>query len=259
MKHIPILRAAVVVIAAGSLLGACRTHYVPSNISRTRLLVDHRYDGSPDANDAVAYLQPLRARVDSMMNPVVGRTARYLERGRPEGLLSNLLPDILMWASDRYGEHPDFAVYNYGGIRAALPAGDVTIGDLLEVAPFENKICFGTLSGTAVLELFRQFPLRGVHGVSHGVQLVYDKQHQLVSAAINGKLVDAQDSYRFVTIDYLADGNDGLTAFTQKTDFVAPSGPENNSRELIADYFRHQTAQGIVVDAKKEGRITIKP
>ena len=136
---------------------SCRSHYQLSGVQRTRMLVDKRYDQQPD-QQAAAYILPFKQHVDSVMNPVVGRTARYMERGIPEGLLSNLLPDILVWASPRYGEKPDFAVYNYGGIRAALPAGDVTLGDILDVAPFENKICFGTLSGKTCSSFFSSLP-----------------------------------------------------------------------------------------------------
>ena len=244
---------AAVVLAAS----ACTTHYEMSGVERTRILVDSRYDAVPDAQ-AAAFLSPYRQHVDSMMNPVVGRTARYLERGRPEGLLSNLLPDILVWASSQYGERPDFGVYNYGGIRAALPAGDVTLGDVLDVAPFENKICFGTLKGSDVLALFQQFMGMGGQGVSHGVRIVYDKNLQLRSAAINGKPVDPEASYRFVTIDYVAQGNDKMEAFQRKTDYVAPQDASNNSREIINNYFREKAAKGELVDAEIEGRIIIE-
>ena len=232
---------------------SCRSHYQLSSVQRTRMLVDKRYDQQPD-QQAAAYILPFKQHVDSVMNPVVGRTARYMERGIPEGLLSNLLPDILVLASPRYGETPDFAVYNYGGIRAALPAGDVTLGDILDVAPFENKICFGTLSGKDVLELFQQFTTVGAH-VSHGVQLVYDKHSNLREATVNGKPVDPEGSYRFVTIDYVAQGNDGLKAFKKKTDFKPHTTSADNSRDLIIEYFREKMAKGELVDAQIEGRI----
>ena len=106
-------------LAALVLLSGCKSHYQLSNVSRTRILVDKRFDQQPDAV-AAAYLIPYTQHVDSLMNPLVGRTAEYLDRGIPEGLLSNLLPDIFMWASSRYNEKPDFAMYNYGGIRAAV-------------------------------------------------------------------------------------------------------------------------------------------
>ncbi len=85
------------------------------------------------------------------MGPVVGRSAKYMTAKRPEGTLSNLLADILVWAAKDYNEKPDFGVYNMGGVRADLPKGDVTYGDVLDVAPFENKIAFTTLSGATVL------------------------------------------------------------------------------------------------------------
>ena len=234
-------------------MGSCRSHYQLSSVERTRMLVDKRYDQQPDANTA-AYMAPYTQHVDSLMNPLVGRTARFMERGTPEGLLSNLLPDILVWASDRYGEKPDFAVYNNGGIRAALPAGDVTLGDILDVAPFENKICFSTLSGKDVLELFQQFTIIGAH-VSHGVRLVYDKNLKLLEATVNGKPVDPDGSYRIVTIDYVANGNDGLEAFKKKTGFKPHTTPADNSRDLIIEYFRDKMAKGETVDAQIEGRI----
>lgn len=238
------------------LLSGCRSHYQLGNVSRERILVDKRFDQQPDAY-AAAYLMPFTQHVDSMMNPLVGRTAEYLERGAPEGLLSNLLPDIFIWASARYHEKPDFAVYNYGGIRAALPAGDVSMGDVLDVAPFENKICFGTLRGADVLELFQQFMLKGPHGVSHGVQIVFDKDLKLISATINGKPIDPDSSYRFTTIDYVAHGNDGMTAFKKKTDYKEHLRPEDNSREIIIDYFKEKSSRGELIAPKLEGRIRI--
>ena len=97
-----------------------------ANISGTRVLVDSRYDAQPDA-EATAFLKPYSAKVDSLMSPVVGQTARYMASKRPESELSNLLPDILIWASKRFNEKPDFAVYNVGGIRAAFAKGNITV------------------------------------------------------------------------------------------------------------------------------------
>ena len=125
---------------------SCRTHYAMSGISRTRIVVDKRCDAHPDA-EAAAFVKPYQHQVDSQMRPVVGQVARYMRAHRPESELSNLLTDILLKGGKAYGERPDFAVYNMGGIRAALAKGAVKLGDVLDVAPFENKICFLTLSG----------------------------------------------------------------------------------------------------------------
>lgn len=239
------------------MLTACSSHYQLTDVSRTRILVDKTYDAAPDAT-AAAFLAPYKEAVDSVMGPVVGEVARDMAAERPESTLSNLLPDIFMHMAQHYNEKPDFAVYNMGGIRAALSKGKVTYGDVLDVAPFENKICFLTLSGDKVLELFSQIAMRGGEGVSKGVQLVITKDGQLLSARVNGKEIDPQASYRITTIDYLAQGNDGMPAFKSGTDLNSPKDDKNNARYVITDYFREMMKAGKAVDAKVEGRIIVR-
>ncbi len=239
------------------LLSACGSHYRVTNVDRTRILIDKRYDANPDA-EATAFLQPYKHEVDSVMSPVVGRAATYLWAQKPESNLSNLLADILVWGGERFNEKPDFGVYNMGGIRAAFSKGEVTYGDVLDVAPFENKICFLTLTGEKVLELFSQIAATRGEGVSHGVNLVIDNTGKLLSAKLGGKPVDTKKTYRVATLDYLAQGNDGLDAFKEKTDVLSPQAEENNVRFVIMDYFRRQAAQGRAVDAKVEGRIVMQ-
>lgn len=96
-----------------------------------------------------------------------------------------------------------------GGIRASLPQGDITYGDVLNVAPFENHICFLTLSGEKTLQLFQEIAARGGEGVSHSVRMVVSKDGTLKSVTVQGVPVDPQMTYRIATLDYLAQGNDG--------------------------------------------------
>ena len=132
------------------------------------------------------------------------------------------------------------------------------MGDVLDVAPFENKICFLTLSGDKVRELFTQIAARYGEGVSHAVKLEIGKDSTLVSATVNGEPIDVKKSYRIATLDYLAQGNDQMVAFKAKTDVVSPQNEENNVRFLIMDYFRAFAAKGQAVDSKVEGRIVVK-
>lgn len=236
---------------------SCKSHYEMSGISRTRILVDKRYDAQPDAG-ASAFMAQYKHEVDSIMSPVVGQIARYMAAKKPESELSNLLADILMWAGRSYDEKPDFSVYNMGGIRAAFAQGNVTYGDVLDVAPFENKIAFVTLSGEKVLELFRQMAMNGGEAVSHGVQMVMTSDGKLKSVRINGEEVNPQASYRVASIDYLIQGNDRLDAFKAKTDVKSPQDVSNNLRFIIMDYFREQAAKGIVVDSRIEGRCVVE-
>lgn len=238
-------------------VSSCRSHYEVASVQRTRIIVDSRYDAQPDGA-AADFLKPYKHKVDSAMGPVVGRSAKYMTAQRPEGTLSNLLADIMVWAAKDYGEQADLGVYNMGGVRADLPKGDVTYGDVLDIAPFENKIAFTTLSGSDLMALFRQMAAVGGEGVSHSVRLVITADEQLVSATVGGQPVDPARDYRIVTIDYLLGGNDKLDAFKQGRNVNSPQEESNNSRYVIMNYFREMSKQGRLVDAEIEGRITVK-
>ena len=162
---------------------------------------------------------------------------------RPESDLSNLLADILVWGGEAFQEKPDFGVYNMGGIRAAFAKGKVTYGDVLNVAPFENHICFLTLTGEKTLQLFREMASVGGEGVSRGVKLVISKDRKLISATIGGKDIDLTKNYRIVTLDYLAQ-------------VVSPQGKNYSTRQIIVNYFKSKAAKGESVNAQMEGRIS---
>lgn len=107
-----------------------------------------------------------------------------MTRHRPESELSNLLCDILVWGGKQFDEQPVFSVYNMGGIRSNLAKGKVTVGDVNDMAPFENKICFLTLTGDKVLELFQQIAHRGGEGLSSAVRMVITKEGKLMNVTI---------------------------------------------------------------------------
>lgn len=244
------------ILAALLLFAACTTKWQVTGVERTRLLVDSRLDNSIP-QEGTDFLTPYKHKVDSVMSPVVGRVACNMAASKPESKLSNLLSDILVWEGQRRGEKIDFSVYNMGGMRAAFSQGDVTFGDVLAVAPFENKICFLTLTGEKTLELCRQLAAIQGEGVSHGFEMVIGKDNSLKSVKINGREINPDGSYRIATLDYLAQGNGGLTAFKSATDMVSPQDEANNVRFIIIDYFKAAMAGGRAVDSKVEGRIVI--
>jgi len=246
-----------ILVVMALIIVSCKTHYQVASIERSRIVVDARYDTHQDA-EAVAFLAPYQHVVDSIMEPVVGYSAKFMQSHRPESELSNLLADIMVWAAKDYNEQVDFGVYNMGGIRASLPEGKVTYGDILDIAPFENKIAFGTLSGAEVLELFSQMSSHGGDGVSHAVRMVITKDGKLVSATLHGQEIDPKKDYRFATIDYLLGGNDKMLALKKSRNIHSPQEKENNSRFVIMNYFREMMKQGKKVDAEIEGRIQIE-
>jgi 2',3'-cyclic-nucleotide 2'-phosphodiesterase (5'-nucleotidase family) len=81
---------------------------------------------------------------------------------------------------------------------------------------------------------------------------------ELISARLHGQEIDPQAEYRVTTLNYVLEGNDGMTAFLDGTNSIAPQEASNNTRFLIMNYFREMMAKGIVVDSKVEGRIKVK-
>ena len=228
-----------------------------AKVERTRILIDRKWDVQPDA-EAAKFIAPYQHKVDSIMGPVVGSVAHDMTRHRPESELSNLLSDILVWGGGQFNEQPVFSVYNMGGIRSNLAKGKITVGDVNDMAPFENKICFLTLTGDKVIELFQQIAHRGGEGLSHAVRLIITKDGKLKEATINGQPVDPSKSYRIATLDYLAEGNDQLVAFKSGTDVLSPKQKENNVRYIIMDYLREMQKQGKCVESKIEGRCIVE-
>ena len=245
-----------------TIAGCAPKHYQLTSVERTRIIVDSCYDQNPDAA-AAAFLAPYKRVNDSIMGPVLGEVAHNMHAKRPESDLSNLVADILIWAAKDYNEQPVLGIYNMGGIRADLTKGNVTYGDVLDVAPFENKICFLTLTGAQMMELFQQIAYRRGEGVSKGTELVIkmdaDGKHgQLVSARLHGQEIDPAAEYRVATLNYLREGNDGMPALRQGTNVVSPTDASNNTRYLIMNYFKDHKARGEVVDSQVEGRIKVE-
>ena len=161
-------------------------------------------------------------------------------------------------AAKDYNEEPVLGIYNMGGIRADLTKGEVTYGDVLDVAPFENKICFVTLNGEQMITLFQQMAKRGGEGVSRGVELVIEgpeNDTKMKSVRLHGKEIDPKAEYRIATINYLLEGNDGMPILKEGTNKIAPDDASNNTRFLIMNYFLDKKAKGEIVDSKVEGRI----
>lgn len=239
-------------------LASCSSHrYSVEKADFRRYTIDSSYDNLPNA-EAEKFIAPYRQTVDSIMSPIVGYAKCNMEAGRPESLLSNFLTDILVAAGSGFGEKPDLGIYNIGGIRASISKGAIKAGDIIDVAPFENKLCFLTLNGKDLISLFEQIAARGGEGVSSQVRAVISKDGKLRSLSIKGEPVRAEGTYRIATIDYLAEGNDGMPAFTLGTDRKMLQDKGNNLRYIIISHLQRLMKEGKMAESSLEGRITVE-
>lgn len=247
----------IVGVAIGSCLtlAACRPTYKVVAIEAYRMPMDSTWDATPD-KEAIALLVPFKIGMDSAMNVVKGEAAVSMDRYRPESPLSNLIADVLRQAAeDLTGHSADMGLVNIGGIRNVLTKGPITTGNIYEILPFENSLCVLTLKGIHLRTLLENIAARGGEGVS-GVKMTINKQGELLKAQVGGQPITDDRLYRIATIDYLAEGNDGMTALTQAEARICPEGA--TLRSLFMKYVEKQTAQGKKISAQTEGRIYLK-
>ncbi|HBJ77019.1 MAG TPA: hypothetical protein DDY68_04250 [Porphyromonadaceae bacterium] len=250
---LPLVLASVACNSKGS-------NYRITKVEKERIELNSNYDR--EVPEATEFLSPFKKNVDSIMGQVVGTAKKVLEKGRPESPLSNLLADIMVNAGPDFGEKPVMGFYNMGGIRTnSIPGGTVTWGDILSVAPFENKICFLNLTGENLLKLFENMAKRGGEAVSKGIAIKMNPEGKVLSVTFNGKPIDPKASYRIATNPYVAEGNDGLVALKEKTDYVCPktslNGDKNDVRFIIRRYFEQSLKNKKPIDANIEGRIVV--
>lgn len=249
MKKHPLLLS-LLLCAAGLPLAAQR--YETAAVEGRRIEVTRSLDRLvPSRLDSL--LLPYRAGVDSLRSPVLGESAMAMAGGRPESLLSNWMSDVLRHHSRAYGREADLGLCNVGGLRSTMPQGVVTVGDVFEIAPFENRFCLLSLRGSDLTDLFRQMAHSGGEGIS-GARLDISADGQLLSATVGGKAVKPNKLYTIATIDYLAEGNDGLVALKQA---VRRERKPELVRDVLMDFIREEHAAGRVLSAQLEGRITV--
>ena len=100
--------------------------------------------------------------------------------------------------------------------------------------------------------------IASLHGEGlSGAHLEITKDGKLLKATVQEKEIEDDKDYTVATIDYLADGNDGLTPFINADKRECPDGL--TLRGLFLDYVRQQTAAGKKITSKLDGRITVVP
>lgn len=202
--------------ANGVNLGEVDINLATGKINARLIPVDARLDARVDSA-FVGIIDTYSHSVDSVRNLVIGRSPYEFERKSPEML--NLLSDFVLEAgSDIAGKPADLSIMNKGGIRNSLAAGEITKGEIIDIAPFNNSIVVLDITGKDLLENLGIMAAQEGNGVSRNVRVLYDPAtKQINSATINGTPIDPDRHYRLATIDYLAAGNDYMEPLKRAT------------------------------------------
>ena len=216
------------------------------------------YDLTGYGKEMAKLIKPYADSVVATMNEVIGHAPMLMEKGRPQGTLSNFAADALRAMGEQiYGHAMDLGLTNNGGLRNVLPDGDVSVGTMYSIFPFENELTILEMKGSDVLDLINSLAgkkLEAMSGMNVTLELDGDRVYAS-SIKVGGKPVDPERIYYVATIDYLAEGNSGMGALTKA---VKTTKTGILLRDMMIDYIKQLTAQGKEVQSDIDDRVIDK-
>ncbi|MCB2296825.1 5'-nucleotidase C-terminal domain-containing protein [Clostridium tagluense] len=196
-----------------------------------------------------------------IFNEKIGTNATALNKDQVdapygESQLGNWMADVVK----NYPKSPaDVGMVNNGGIRLSpIVAGDITVGTIFNIMPFDNTICTTTMTGAQLKLIFEQAVQTNGKGIQiSGVKFIYDSSKpsykpevpgQRVKSIIresNGTIVKDTDILKVNAPDFVATGGDTFTGF------LAP--------EIVASLVdSHETVRDALnADVRAKGKMTV--
>ena len=219
--------------------------------------LDSTYDAKIDPKLA-KYVEKKRQKMEKQMQVVIAHTDAELESDAPESPLSNFLTDLLLneapnYIKDTTFDNLDLSMLNFGGIRTSMPAGNVTVGDIYRISPFDNYLTFIVLKGSELKKALGRFTDQ-FNAPYSGATIVY-KGNKPVEITVQGKPIDDNRLYTLVTLDFIADGGDHLLEGVQ---YEKVEKTSETLRDFLITELKAMNARGEKVDGKKDGRAFFK-
>jgi 5'-nucleotidase len=169
------------------------------------------------------------APLDEIRNKVVAETAEVIDGDKNacrsgECTMGNLVADAML---DRVADQGvTIAIANGGGLRASIDAGEVTMGEVLTVLPFQNTLSTFETTGAVIVEALE-------NGVSQyedvagrfpqvaGLKFTFDPAAEagsrisdvMVKEGEGYVAIDPAKTYLAVTNNYVRNGGDGYAMF----------------------------------------------
>lgn len=201
--------------------------------------------------DILARVAELAKPLDGIRNTVVASADTFIEGNREvcrvqECEMGNLIADALL---DRVKDQGvSIAIMNSGGVRASIDAGEVTMGEVLTVLPFQNTLATFQLTGADVVAALENGvsqveEIKGRFPQVAGLSFTWDPSQPAnegriveVMVEVDGKMqpIDPEATYGVVSNNYVRGGGDGYSVFAENALNAYDFGP--NVEDVVADY-----------------------
>ena len=205
---------------------------------------------TPDAGFA-ARIAEMGAPIEALKKKVVAETAVEIVGAREECrarecAMGNLIADAML---DRVKDQGiEVAIQNGGGIRASIDAGEVTMGEVLTVLPFQNTLSTFQVTGATIVAALEngvsqiedgagRFPQ--VAGMSYAFDVAQEPGNRVSDVMVGGAPIEMDKVYGVVSNNYVRNGGDGYKMFVDAmnaydfgpdladvtAEFIAANGP----------------------------------
>ncbi|MER2029776.1 MAG: 5'-nucleotidase C-terminal domain-containing protein [Solibacillus sp.] len=234
-----------------------------------------------DDAEGLKMLAPFKEKVDAVSKAEIGVTlAQDLVSPRKsetsavsvrnsETVLGNIITDGMLAKAKQYTDKKVvMALQNGGGIRAAIPAGNITTGQVITVLPFGNTLALMDVTGAELKAAFEHSVKSAPEengGFLHiaGAKLEYDSSKEAGSRVVSLKFYDEatkayvdvadNETYTVATNAFTAKGGDGFSTFEKaygegRVTDLGLSDWENLKEQLLSMKEIKFTTEGRIVD-----------
>ena len=209
-----------------------------------------------------ARITEMAAPLDEIRNEVVAETSEAIEGSREvcramECQMGTLVADAMLARVADQGI--EVAIANGGGLRSSIDAGEVTMGEVLTVLPFQNTLSTFQVSGATLIEALEngvsqiedgggRFPQ--VAGISFTVTASAEPGSRVSDVMVGGEPIDPEATYGVVSNNYVRNGGDGYSMFVDAEN-AYDFGPD------LADVVAEYLAESGPYTPYTDGRITM--
>ncbi len=211
-------------------------------------------------------VKELAGPIEELKGKVVAETSAPIDGSREncragECEMGNLVTDAMLDRTKDQGVQ--FAITNGGGLRASIDAGEVTMGEVLEVLPFQNTLATFRLKGSDVVESLESGVSQIEDGAGRfpqvsGLKYSFDptkpageRISDVQVATENGfEPIKPDETYMIASNNFMRGGGDGYALFSENAEDAYDYGP--GLEQVVADYLADNTPY----KPKTDGRIT---
>jgi 2',3'-cyclic-nucleotide 2'-phosphodiesterase (5'-nucleotidase family) len=193
---------------------------------------------------------------DDQMYAVLAKSDDALVKADIESTLGNFFCDAVIYETKKIlgkdSANLDVAIFNKGGLRNSLPKGNITVGNVFELMPFDNEVVLLKLSGAQFKDMCYKIVEKG--GIPIGGMRLTMKGNTPENITVKGKEFDLQKDYWVVTSDYLANGGDSYNFFKNAKERKVLNVLLRN---MVISYCEDITRREQTIKPTLDGRISI--